>query len=47
MLDNLTDQYFNEKSVEKRWAILKTIVFKCESFSKDFLRKHLKKSVNW
>ena len=43
MLDNLTDQYFNEKSVEKRWAILKTIVFKCESFSKEFFEKAFKK----
>ena len=43
MLDDLTEQYFNEKNVDKRWAILKTIVFKCESSSKEFFWEAFKK----
>ena len=43
MSEDLTEQYFSEKSVDKRRAILKTIVFKCETFSKDFFEKAFKK----
>lgn len=43
MLDDLTEQYFNEKSVDKRRAILKTIVFQCESSTKEFFEKAFKK----
>ena len=43
MLNDLTEQYFNEKRVEKRWVILKTIVFECESASKEFFEKAFKK----
>lgn len=47
MSEDLTEQYFSEKSVDKRRAILKTIVFKCETFSKDFFEKAFKKNANW
>ena len=43
MSDDLIEQYFNEKSVDKRWVILKTIVFKCETYSKSFFEKAFKK----
>lgn len=43
MIDDLTEQYFNEKNVDKRWVILKTIVFKCESSSKGFFEEAFKK----
>ena len=45
MFDDLAEQYFNEKDVDKRRAILKSLVFKCESFSKEFFEKAFKKSV--
>lgn len=43
MFDDLAEQYFNEKDVDKRRAILKSLVFKCESFSKEFFEKAFKK----
>ena len=43
MSDDLIAQYFNEKSVDKRWVILKTIVFKCETYSKRFFEKAFNK----
>lgn len=46
MLDDMTEQYFNEKNVDKRRTILKNLVFKCESCSKGFFEKAFKKERN-
>ncbi len=43
MLNDLAEQYFHEKNVDKRRAILKALVFKCESCSKDYFEKAFKK----
>ena len=43
MLNDLAEQYFHEKNVDKRRAILKNLVFKCESCSKEFFEKAFKK----
>ena len=43
MLNDLAEQYFHERSVDKRRAILKGLVFKCEFCSKEFFEKAFKK----
>ena len=43
MLNDLAEQYYHEKNVDKRRAILKKLVFKCESCSKEFFEKAFKK----
>ena len=43
MLNDLAEQYFHEKNVDKRRAMLKNLVFKCESCSKEFFEKAFKK----
>lgn len=47
MLNDLAEQYFHEKNVDKRRAMLKTSFSSANLVQKSFLRKHLKKSENW